>query len=95
LPPINFITDIHYFYFVIFNEHTISRIVIPAGIAGIQAPWMDLSLPSMALDTRFLAGMTSLRIIELRRSGRDSLCALMGTGIQKPEMASYNHILVT
>jgi len=24
--------------------------VIPAGIAGIQAPWMDLSLPSMALD---------------------------------------------
>jgi len=28
-----------------------SKIVIPAGIAGIQAPWMGLSLPSMALDT--------------------------------------------
>jgi hypothetical protein len=26
----------------------------------IQAPWMDLSLPSMALDTRFPAGMTIL-----------------------------------
>jgi hypothetical protein len=34
-----------------------------SGIAGIQAPWMDLSLPSMALDTRFPAGMTSLRLI--------------------------------
>ena len=31
--------------------------------AGTQAPWMDLSLPSMALNTRFPAGMTSLRII--------------------------------
>jgi hypothetical protein len=31
--------------------------------AGIQAPWMDLSLPSMALDTRFPAGMTGLRKI--------------------------------
>jgi len=31
---------------------TQSKIVIPAWIAGIQAPWMDLSLPSMALDTR-------------------------------------------
>jgi len=39
------------------------KIVIPAGIAGIQAPGMDFSLPSMALDTRFPAGMTSLRII--------------------------------
>jgi len=26
-----------------------SKIVIPAWIAGIQAPWMGLSLPSMAL----------------------------------------------
>jgi len=34
--------------------------VIPAGIAGIQTPWMDFRLPSMALDTRFPAGMTSL-----------------------------------
>ena len=41
---------------------TIFRIVLPAWIAGIQAPWMDLSSPSMALDTRFPAGMTSLRI---------------------------------
>jgi hypothetical protein len=38
------------------------KIVIPAWIAGIQTPWMDLNLPSMALDTRFPAGMTSLRI---------------------------------
>jgi len=40
--------------------------VVPAGIAGIQAPWMGLSLPSMALDARFpagMTGMTSLRII--------------------------------
>jgi hypothetical protein len=37
-------------------------IVIPAWIAGIQASWMDLSSPSMALDTRFPAGMTSLQI---------------------------------
>jgi hypothetical protein len=42
---------------------TIIRIVIPAWIAGIQTPWMDFSLPSLALDTRFPAGMTSLRII--------------------------------
>jgi hypothetical protein len=41
---------------------TIFKIVIPAWIAGIQAPWMDLSSPSMALDTRFPAGMTSLGI---------------------------------
>jgi hypothetical protein len=40
----------------------IFKIVIPAWIAGIQAPWMDLSLPSMALDTRFPAGMTNLHI---------------------------------
>ncbi|WP_322275800.1 hypothetical protein [Methylicorpusculum sp.] len=46
------------------------RIVIPAGIAGadrprtrIQTPWMDLSLPSLALDPRFPAGMTSLCVI--------------------------------
>jgi hypothetical protein len=32
-------------------------------IAGIQAPWMALSLPSMALYTRFPAGMTSFLII--------------------------------
>jgi len=31
--------------------------------AGIQNPWMDFSLPSMARDTRFPAGMTSLHII--------------------------------
>jgi hypothetical protein len=30
--------------------------------AGIQAPWMNLDLPSMALDTCFPAGMTGLRI---------------------------------
>jgi hypothetical protein len=42
---------------------TPSKIVIPAWIAGIQAPWMDLSLPSMALDTRFPASMTSVGII--------------------------------
>jgi len=29
----------------------------------IHAPWMDLSLPSMALDTRFPASMTILCII--------------------------------
>ncbi|WP_411725872.1 hypothetical protein [Methyloglobulus sp.] len=34
------------------------KAVIPAGIAGIQAPWMAWNLPSMALDTRFPAGMT-------------------------------------
>ncbi|WP_322274141.1 hypothetical protein [Methylicorpusculum sp.] len=39
------------------------RIVIPAGIDGIQAPWMDLSLPSLALDPRFPARMTSLYVI--------------------------------
>jgi len=33
--------------------------VIPAGIAGIQTTWMYLSSPSMALDTRFPAGMTN------------------------------------
>ncbi|WP_411728594.1 hypothetical protein [Methyloglobulus sp.] len=27
-------------------------------VAGIQAPWMARSLPSLALDTRFPAGMT-------------------------------------
>ena len=30
-------------------------------------PVMDLSLPSMVLDTRFPASMTNLRIIELKR----------------------------
>ncbi|WP_411728111.1 hypothetical protein [Methyloglobulus sp.] len=34
------------------------KAVIPAGIAGIQVPWMASSLPSLALDTRFPAGMT-------------------------------------
>lgn len=34
-------------------------LVIPAGIAEIQAPWMGRSLPSISLDTRFLAGMTA------------------------------------
>jgi hypothetical protein len=28
-----------------------------------QTPWMDLSLPSMALDTHFPSGMTSFLII--------------------------------
>jgi hypothetical protein len=42
---------------------TLSRIVIPAWIAGIQGPWMDLSLTSLALDTRYPAGMTSFFII--------------------------------
>ncbi len=40
-----------------------SELFIPAGIAGIQIPWMDLSLPSMAQDARFPAGMTNSRII--------------------------------
>ena len=31
-----------------------------APLAGIQSPWMASSLPSMALDTRFPAGMTHL-----------------------------------
>ncbi|MEQ1636050.1 MAG: hypothetical protein ABL903_05110 [Methylococcales bacterium] len=34
------------------------KVVIPAGIAGIQATGMSRSLPSLALDTRFPAGMT-------------------------------------
>jgi hypothetical protein len=34
------------------------EIVIPAGIAGIQASGMIRSSPAMALDTRFHAGMT-------------------------------------
>ena len=42
---------------------TLSMIVIPAWIAGIQVPWMDLCLPSMALDTRFPSGMTSFCVI--------------------------------
>ena len=42
---------------------TLSKIVIPAWIAGIQAPGMDFSLPSMALDIRFPASMMSYRII--------------------------------
>ncbi|MCQ8105773.1 hypothetical protein NP590_16810 [Methylomonas sp. SURF-2] len=45
-----------YFYFVSFFK----EFVIPAGIAGIQAPWMDRSLPSMALDARFQADMTAV-----------------------------------
>jgi hypothetical protein len=36
--------------------------VIPAGIAGIQATGMYLGLPSMALDTRFPAGMTRILV---------------------------------
>ena len=40
-----------------------SKIVIPAWIASIQAPCMHLSLPYIALNTRFSAGMTSLSII--------------------------------
>ena len=42
---------------------SVTKPVIPAGIAGIQATWTYLSSPSMALDTRFPAGMTNyLRI---------------------------------
>jgi hypothetical protein len=37
----------------------IHKSVIPAGIAGIQATWKYLSSPSMAMDTRFPAGMTN------------------------------------
>ncbi|MFZ2168557.1 MAG: hypothetical protein WAW61_02855 [Methylococcaceae bacterium] len=37
----------------------IYKFVIPAGIAGIQITWKYLRSPSMALDTRFPAGMTS------------------------------------
>jgi hypothetical protein len=36
------------------------KAVIPAGIAGIQTPWMASGLPSMALDICFTAGMTQL-----------------------------------
>jgi len=39
-----------------------SKIVIPVWIAGIQAPWMGLSLPYMALDTCFPADIMGLRI---------------------------------
>jgi hypothetical protein len=48
-------------------------IVIPAWIAGNQEPWMDLSLPSMALDARFPAGMTALSKsdkVELNKRGQ-------------------------
>jgi len=38
-----------------------TKSVIPAGIAGIQSTGMYLSSPSMALDTCFPAGMTSVR----------------------------------
>jgi hypothetical protein len=45
---------------------SVTKPVIPAGIAGIQPTWMYLSSPSMAQDTlvtRFPAGMTNyLRI---------------------------------
>ncbi len=34
--------------------------VVSAGIARIQMPRMALNFPSMALDTRFSAGMTQL-----------------------------------
>jgi len=43
--------------------------VIPAGIAGIQTTWTYLSLPSMALDTRFPAGMTSSYILVYNDEG--------------------------
>jgi len=42
---------------------SVTKPVIPAGIAGIQTTWMYLSLPSMALDTRFPAGMTNSYLI--------------------------------
>jgi hypothetical protein len=38
----------------------IAKSVVSAGIAETQTPWTDRSLPSMALDTRFPAGMTNL-----------------------------------
>jgi hypothetical protein len=50
---------------------TLLKSVIPAWIAGIQATWMYLSLPSLALDTRFPAGMTNF----LR-----NLCITMSAG---------------
>jgi hypothetical protein len=38
----------------------LSKSVVSAGIAEIQTPGTDRSLPSMALGTRFPAGMTNL-----------------------------------
>jgi hypothetical protein len=38
---------------------SVTKPVILAGIAGIQTTGMYLSSPSMALDTRFPAGMTN------------------------------------
>jgi hypothetical protein len=39
------------------------KVVIPAWIAEIQVPWRVRSSPSMALDTRFPAGMTVFLLI--------------------------------
>lgn len=39
------------------------KLVIPAWTAGIQATWKYLKLPSLALDTRFPAGMTVTLIL--------------------------------
>ncbi|MEI6335176.1 MAG: hypothetical protein WCS87_11485 [Methylococcaceae bacterium] len=36
----------------------VTKSVIPAWTAGIPATWTYLKLPSLALDTRFPAGMT-------------------------------------
>jgi len=36
----------------------VTKLVIPAWTAGIQATWTYLKLPFLALDTRFPAGMT-------------------------------------
>jgi len=38
---------------------TLIETVISAGIAEIQTSWMVRSLPSMALDTRFPAGVAA------------------------------------
>ena len=42
------------------NAPRILKIVISAGNAEIQTAWIARSLPSMALDARFPAGMTDL-----------------------------------
>ncbi|MDD5580112.1 MAG: hypothetical protein PHY16_12640 [Methylobacter sp.] len=47
-----------------FQHHHSDMDRLPAGRqAVIQIPGMDLSLPSLALDTRFPASMTRLCII--------------------------------
>jgi len=59
---------------------SVSKLVIPAGIAGIQATWTYLSSPSMALDTRFPAGMTT----------PEHLCITMRAGAWEPAQVTVN-----